>query len=239
MMRSLRRPAICGCAFLLVTMLVLLVTSCGNAGTGITGIVVSGPGIEVSATNQPTPSPLPGGFGVGMSDDTLGGGATLLVEPTGGSKAGQVVAQVKSGKNGLFKVSVPPGRYVVVLKSGKNGLFKVSVPPGRYVVVLKGGDRESDLSSQPLTVRSGRYSRVVLSPPVHPLGVFSSTPACGAGPPTPAPLARATPPAPETIVWPGFSLADHTPGSDDPATGEPTTTLWFHPKTQSMVSLLA
>ena len=87
---------------------------------------------------MPSPSPLPDGFGI-STDMPAKGSLLLLIEPVSGDKAGQVVAKVQTN----------------------DGLFKVTVPPGRYVVVIKGANRESDQPSQPVAVRTGRYSRLV------------------------------------------------------------------------------
>ena len=142
-MRLARRGLTIGfCACLLVTMLTLLVASCGKAGTGIVGIVTERRAGMVSG--MPTPSLLPDGFGM-STEMPATVPLTLLVEPVSGGKAGQVVARVQTN----------------------DGLFKVAVPPGRYVVVIKGANRESDQPSQPLTVRAGRYSRLVFGMMTH------------------------------------------------------------------------
>jgi hypothetical protein len=130
------------CVCLLVTMLTLVVASCGKAEAGIVGIVIERRAGMVSG--MPTPSALPDGFGM-STEMPAKVPLTLLVEPVGGDKAGQVVARVQTN----------------------DGLFKVTVPPGRYVVVIKGANRESDQSSQPLTVRAGRYSRLVFGMMTH------------------------------------------------------------------------
>lgn len=133
------------CACLLVTMLALLVASCGKPGTGIAGIVIERRAEAAYIGGMPTPSPLPDGFGM-STDMPVKGPLPLLVEPISGSKSGQVVAKVQTNDDGLFKVTVPPGR---------------------YVVVIKGANRESDYPSQPLTVRAGRYSRLVFFMTTH------------------------------------------------------------------------
>ncbi len=86
----------------------------------------------------PTPSPLPGGFGLSVDMPAIPP-LTLLIEPLSGSQTDQVVAMVQM----------------------HHGLFKVALPPGRYVVIIKGGNRESDQASRPITVQAGRYSPLV------------------------------------------------------------------------------
>ena len=132
-----RSLSVAFCICLFVAMLALTAASCGKGGTGITGIVT-----EMRPTahmgGMPSPSPLPDGFGM-STDMPAKGSLVLLIEPVSGDKADQVVAKVQTN----------------------DGLFKVTVPPGRYVVVIKGANRESDQPSQPVAVRAGRYSRLV------------------------------------------------------------------------------
>ena len=144
----MKRPAcrsltVAFCICLFAAMLAMVVASCGNGGTGIKGIVT-----EMRPTahmgGMPSPSPLPDGFGM-SADMPAASPQTLLIKPLSGSAAGQVVATVRT----------------------HDGLFKVAVPPGRYVVVIKGLNRESDQTSQPITVQAGRYSRLVFHMLTH------------------------------------------------------------------------
>jgi hypothetical protein len=137
------RSTLSVCTGLVVLLLALVTASCGKAGTGIVGIVTESRPIAADIAS-PTPSPLPDGFGV-SSEMAATGPLVLFVERTTGSVAGRVVAKTQTS----------------------DGLFKVTVPPGSYVVVIKGANRESDQSSEPLNVRAGRYSRLVLYMTTH------------------------------------------------------------------------
>ena len=123
---------------LLAAMLAMMAASCGNRGAGIMGIVTERPPEAAFMGGTPTPRPLPDGFGM-RADMPAKPPLTLLIKPISGSEAGQVVARVRT----------------------HDGLFKVAVPPGRYVVVIKGANRESDQTSRPITVQTGRFSPLV------------------------------------------------------------------------------
>lgn len=127
----------------LLAAILAMAASCSNGGTGIRGIVTERRP-EAALGTPPTPSPLPDGFGM-SADMPAASPQTLLIKPLSGSAAGQVVATVRT----------------------HDGLFKVAVPPGRYVVVIKGLNRESDETSQPITVQSGGYSPLVFSMDTH------------------------------------------------------------------------
>ena len=123
---------------LLTAMLAMMASSCGKSGPGITGIVTENRPEAAFRGGTPTPSPLPDGFGMSV-DMPAKPPLTLLIKPISGNKANQVVARVQT----------------------HDGLFKMAVPPGRYVVVIKGANRESDQTSQQITVQAGRYSPLI------------------------------------------------------------------------------
>jgi hypothetical protein len=143
-----RKPACPRCRSLAVVLclcfLVAFVAACGSRGSGIRGIVTERRPISAYIGGTPTPSPLPDRFGLSIGMPAVGR-LTLLIEPVGGSKAGQVVATTQT----------------------QGGLFRVAVPPGRYVVVIKGGNAESNQTSRPVTVEAGRYSPLVLWMATH------------------------------------------------------------------------
>ena len=138
-MRRTKSPLTRGACLCLLggALLVMLVAACGHGSSGIRGVVTERRSGAVSGT--PTPSPLPGGFGLSTGMPAVPR-LTLLIEPLAGTKAGQVVATTHTD----------------------HGLFRVAVPPGRYVVVIKGGNAESNQTSRPVTVQAGRYSPLVL-----------------------------------------------------------------------------
>jgi hypothetical protein len=125
-------------------MLVMMAASCGNGRAGIRGIVTERRPEPAFIGGTPTPSPLPDGFGM-SADMPAKPRLTLLIKPISGSEAGHVVATVRT----------------------HDGLFKVVLPPGRYVLVIKGGNRESDQTSRPITVQTGRYSPLIFHMMTH------------------------------------------------------------------------
>ena len=136
MRRALATLAVGVCLGLLAAP-AMMAAACSSGGSGIRGIVTErrpGP-----ARGTPTPSPLPGGFGLSIGRPAVPR-LTLLIEPLSGSKTGQAVATTQT----------------------QDGLFRVAVPPGRYVIVIKGGNAESNQTSRPVTVQAGRYSPLVL-----------------------------------------------------------------------------
>mgnify|MGYP001377415238 CR=1 FL=1 len=106
----------------------LAMAACGSqpaapSGTGIQGVVQSGPTCPVERINSPCPPhPL---------------AATVVVRDA----AGHEVARTYSGADGHFKVDVAPGTYMVVgLDIGSSMLPRpipttVTVPPGGYATV--------------------------------------------------------------------------------------------------------
>ena len=108
----------------------LVMAACGTAasppipsGTGIQGVVQSGPTCPVERINSPCPPrPL---------------AATIVVRDA----AGHEVARTRSGADGLFKVDVAPGTYTVVgLNIGSSMLPRpipttATVTSGIYVTV--------------------------------------------------------------------------------------------------------
>jgi hypothetical protein len=93
------------------------------SGTGIQGVVHSGPTCPVERINSPCPPrPL---------------AATIVVRDT----AGHEVARTRSGADGLFKVDVAPGTYTVVgLNIGSSMLPRpipttATVTSGGYVTI--------------------------------------------------------------------------------------------------------
>jgi len=110
--------------------LTLVMAACGTAasppipsGTGIQGVVQSGPTCPVERINSPCPPhPL---------------AATVVVRDA----AGHEVARTHSGADGLFKVDVAPGTYTVVgLNIGSSMLPRpitttATVTLGSYVTI--------------------------------------------------------------------------------------------------------
>ena len=108
----------------------LAMAACGTAasppipsGTGIQGVVQSGPTCPVERINSPCPPrPL---------------AATIVVRDA----AGHEVARTHSGADGLFKVDVAPGTYTIVgLNIGSSMLPRpipttVTVTSGSYATV--------------------------------------------------------------------------------------------------------
>jgi hypothetical protein len=111
-------------------MVTLVMAACGTAaapaipsGTGIQGVVQSGPTCPVELINSPCPPrPL---------------AATIVVRDA----AGHEVARTRSGADGLFKVDVAPGAYTLVgLNIGSSMLPRpipttATVTSGSYVSV--------------------------------------------------------------------------------------------------------
>ena len=121
----------------------LSLASCGTASpragsstsstSGVYGITLVNQGGMMTAL--PTPSPLPGGLGTSvLVPDPR---HVVLIRVAGGPDAGKLIARVRSGAQGLFRVALPPGRYL-----------------------LKGPDIGS--GEQLVTVRLGDYSHVRL-----------------------------------------------------------------------------
>ena len=111
-------------------MLALVIAACGTPaaptpppGTGIQGVVESGPTCPVERINSPCPPhPL---------------AATVVVRDA----AGHEVARANSGADGHFKVDVAPGTYTVVGLSINSSMLPrpipttVTVTAGSYVSV--------------------------------------------------------------------------------------------------------
>jgi hypothetical protein len=116
-------------------MLALAIVACGtpaappsSRGTGIQGVVESGPTCPVERINSPCPPrPL---------------AATVVVRDA----AGHEVARTNSGADGHFKVDVAPGTYTVVGLNINSSMLPrpipttVTVTAGSYVSVSVGYD---------------------------------------------------------------------------------------------------
>jgi hypothetical protein len=100
-----------------------------SAASGIYGIALLGPG--GSQTSNPTPSPLPGGFGSSEGLKPFAQ-ATVLIKARDGEHAGQVVARVKSDNQGIFRVALPPGRYLLMGQAHNSERKQVTVQAGGY-----------------------------------------------------------------------------------------------------------
>jgi hypothetical protein len=114
------------------------VSACGGTGaSGIYGIAVTNHGGPLFGPHPSlTPSPLPGGFGLShLEPDSHRG---IVVRAVAGDGSVKVVAKVQANADGIFKVTLPPGRYQVL-----------GAPP-------YSSDRKS------VTVRAGAYTRVVV-----------------------------------------------------------------------------
>jgi hypothetical protein len=104
-----------------------------SSTSGAFGIALVNQGGMMTA--PPMPSPLPSGFG--DSEAVPCPHCIIVVEATSGQGAGRVVARVRTDAQGLFTVSLPPGRYLAY---------------GR-------GYRDFGLGSR-FTVRAGAFTRV-------------------------------------------------------------------------------
>ena len=116
--------------FLLLATIVLLLTGCGasapavQSGTGIQGVVESGPTCPVERINSPCPPhPL---------------AATVVVS----NSQGVEVTRFHTGADGRFKVNLAPGAYTLLGQSiGGSGMpprpipTTVTVTKGTYVTV--------------------------------------------------------------------------------------------------------
>jgi hypothetical protein len=126
-------------SFLVGSAIVLLV-SCGSpsgrdaqpsptASGGVYGITL----VDTSASSYRYPTiELPGGFG--EWDGRVSPHAVVTVKAADGPHAGQVVALVRSDAQGVFRVTLPPGRYRV-LSAAMPAPVRIIVTPGVFTRV--------------------------------------------------------------------------------------------------------
>jgi len=125
--------------WLLLVVLALSLAACGSSPdhpSGVYGIAVTNRAGDISYP-APSPSPLPAGFG--LSDSIPATNAMIVVKAVGGAQSGVVVARVRSGGDGTFRVTLPPGIYKP---------YGTAPSPVRKSTVV--------------TVRSGAYARAVV-----------------------------------------------------------------------------
>ena len=126
-------------SFLVVSAIVMLV-SCGSpsgrhaqpsptASGGVYGITL----VDTCASSYRYPTTeLPGGFG--EWDGRVSPHAVVTVKAVDGPRAGKVVARVTSDDQGLFRVTLPPGRYRL-LSAAMPAPVMIIVTPGVYTRV--------------------------------------------------------------------------------------------------------
>ena len=96
--------------------------------------------LSLSACGSPTPRDS----GIAGMAQASGGGnevtlklapdsyARIVVKAESGPAAGTVVAKVRADAGGLFRVSLPPGRYLVYGRTFPPGAVHVTVTAGHY-----------------------------------------------------------------------------------------------------------
>jgi len=105
-------------------------TSTSSSPTsGVYGIALKNP-----VTASPTPSPLPGGFG--EAEGVPCPHAAILIRSTGGHDAGGLVTRVRADAQGIFRVSLPPGRYLAYGRGLRYTGSRFTVRPGVFTRVL-------------------------------------------------------------------------------------------------------
>jgi hypothetical protein len=123
-------------SFLVVSSIVLLV-SCGSpsgrhtqpspsASGGVYGITLVN---TLASSVRYSATELPGGFG--EWEGPLSPNAVVTVKAADGPRAGQVVAHTSSDDQGLFRVTLPPGRYRV-LSAAMPAPVRIVVTPGVF-----------------------------------------------------------------------------------------------------------
>ena len=109
-------------------------TSQPSRSSGVFGIVlISGGYVSPTAS----PRPLPGGFVASPPSwgYPFAHGRVRMVAKTG-AKAGKVVATVRPDAQGLFRVTLAPGKYVLwLVHGGSSGPTSVTDHPGVYARV--------------------------------------------------------------------------------------------------------
>jgi hypothetical protein len=120
----------------LALLAMLALASCGGASSphpsptsGIYGVTLVNHGGKETAT-WPTPSPLPGGFGLSKLEPYPR--AVALIKVASGPDAGRTIARVRSDAQGVFRVALPPGRYLVRGSSSDSLRRRVAVRAGVY-----------------------------------------------------------------------------------------------------------